>query len=124
MNTRTPCPLMRGSDTIRELLRTGFWPLLAPERTGARAIAIELAAMSIADQRERDTDMVARCTGCGSAMTDAEIIEKRLHNPKLRACCPERKMTVPGGTIQDMRRHFEKRNRRAALSVRLRDLRE
>lgn len=32
------------------------------------------------------------CTGCGSTMTDAEILEGRKVNPLLMACCPERNM--------------------------------
>jgi hypothetical protein len=32
------------------------------------------------------------CSGCGSEMTDAELAAERAKNPKLRSCCPERKM--------------------------------
>lgn len=32
------------------------------------------------------------CSGCGSRMTDADIIAERKKNPLLIACCPERKM--------------------------------
>lgn len=35
---------------------------------------------------------VLECKNCGSAMTDAEIIEGRKTNPQLISCCPERKM--------------------------------
>lgn len=36
--------------------------------------------------------VVLICDGCGSRMTDAELIAARAANPKLIACCPERKM--------------------------------
>lgn len=35
------------------------------------------------------------CTGCGTDMTDAELVDLRKRDPRVVSCCPERKM-VPG----------------------------
>lgn len=32
------------------------------------------------------------CTGCGSEITDAELVELRKRDDRVLSCCPERKM--------------------------------
>lgn len=34
------------------------------------------------------------CTGCGSTMTDAELIAMRKGDDRILSCCPERKMML------------------------------
>lgn len=42
-------------------------------------------------------DLSIRCTGCGSAWTDADLAAAKLRDPRILSCCPERKpLTIDG----------------------------
>lgn len=49
---------------------------------------VQLAAFMLDSQRPAGV----MCTGCGSNWTDERLAEEKAKRPKLRSCCPERKM--------------------------------
>ena len=39
--------------------------------------------------------IVPRCVGCGTAMTEAELLALKKADPRVLSCCPERNMQPP-----------------------------
>ena|ERR1041385_7569972 len=65
----------------------------AHEHSQQRIVGSDIfkAAADEIEKLRAERDAAVCCDGCGSMLTDAQIIAMRKSDPKIISCCPERK---------------------------------